>query len=193
SRGGDDRGGDREGNDRGGDNGKDGPKSYRAPAAKDKANAVQGLPDWFARSDADADGQVLMSEYSTSWTDEKIAEFNKYDLNSDGIITSRECLNALKNGGSSSSAATAIATSSGPSSPISSSSSTASIVAPVGAAKDDVNREWAKRQIDKYDKNRDGQLTVDEWTAMLVPPTGADANKDGIVTLEEYVQFRAGK
>jgi Ca2+-binding EF-hand superfamily protein len=209
SRGGDsrgfDRGGDSRGFDRGGDNGggwgsrdggdraasdekKEEPKSYRAMSAKDKANAVKGLPDWFARSDADADGQVMMSEYSTTWTNEKVAEFNKFDLNGDGIITSRECLNSLKNGSSTTAGSTTIASSSIPST---SSSSSASIVAPVGAAKEDVNRDWAKRQIEKYDKNRDGQLTVDEWSAMIVKPEGADANKDGIVTLEEYVTFRA--
>lgn len=128
-----------------------------------------------------------MSEYSSSWTNEKVAEFNKFDLNSDGIITSRECLSALKNGGSTSASSNAFAASSSPSS----SSSSASIVSPTGAPKEDVNREWAKRQIDKYDKNRDGQLTVDEWNAMILKPDGADANKDGIVTLEEYVNSRA--
>jgi Ca2+-binding EF-hand superfamily protein len=52
------------------------------------------LPKWFARCDANADGQVAMSEYASEWTDEKIAEFKGYDLNGDGLITAKECLQA---------------------------------------------------------------------------------------------------
>lgn len=162
-------------------------KSYRTSAAKDKANATKGMPDWFARSDVDGDGQVMMSEYSSTWTDEKVAEFLKFDLNSDGIITSRECLASLKSGGATSSSGIASSTPA----PIASSSA-ASIVSGPGASMDDANRTWAKRQIEKYDKNKDGQLTVDEWSAMVVKPEGADADKNGIVTIDEFVQFRSG-
>ena len=52
----------------------------------------KGLPDWFTRSDADADGQVQMWEYSTTWTDETVAEFAKLDFDGDGIITTAEAL-----------------------------------------------------------------------------------------------------
>ncbi len=52
----------------------------------------KGLPDWFTRSDADADGQVQMWEYSTTWNDETVAEFAKNDLDGDGIITVAEAL-----------------------------------------------------------------------------------------------------
>ncbi len=37
-----------------------------------------------------------MAEYSPNWSADKVAEFAKFDLNSDGIVTSRECLNALQ-------------------------------------------------------------------------------------------------
>jgi hypothetical protein len=50
---------------------------------------------------------------------------------------------------------------------------------------------WAKRQIGKYDTNRDGQLTANEWEKMIIKPTGADKNNDGIVTEAEYGNFRA--
>jgi Ca2+-binding EF-hand superfamily protein len=54
-----------------------------------------GLPDWFLRKDADGDGQVSMAEYARSdWSDSLAEEFNKYDLNGDGIITPEECLKA---------------------------------------------------------------------------------------------------
>ncbi len=52
----------------------------------------EGLPDWFIRADADGDGQVTMAEYSPVYTDAKAAEFAKYDLNGDGVITPQEVL-----------------------------------------------------------------------------------------------------
>lgn len=52
----------------------------------------KGLPDWFARKDADGDGQVTMAEYSSLWSDATARDFRKYDLNDDGVITPQECL-----------------------------------------------------------------------------------------------------
>lgn len=49
-------------------------------------------PEWFGLLDHNEDGQVQMAEYATEWTDEKIAEFQRYDLNEDGLITSDECI-----------------------------------------------------------------------------------------------------
>ncbi|HEY1068264.1 MAG TPA: hypothetical protein VGE52_19220 [Pirellulales bacterium] len=54
----------------------------------------KGLPSWFARSDANGDGQVMMHEFATSWSDSKVAEFASYDLNGDGIIPAAEALAA---------------------------------------------------------------------------------------------------
>lgn len=65
-------------------------KSYRVPTATERL--PKGLPDWFARNDVDADGQVAMAEYMTELTDSKAAEFLKFDLDGDGIITPEECL-----------------------------------------------------------------------------------------------------
>ncbi len=56
----------------------------------------RGLPDWFIRNDRDGDGQIMMHEFSTTWSAAKVAEFNDYDLNGDGIITPQECLEALR-------------------------------------------------------------------------------------------------
>ncbi len=55
-----------------------------------------GLPNWFFEKDANADGQVSMAEFTTDWTEAKLAEFMRYDLNGDGIITPAECLAAEK-------------------------------------------------------------------------------------------------
>lgn len=51
-----------------------------------------GLPSWFIEKDVNHDGQVTMAEYSSNWTDEVAAEFARYDLNNDGVITAEECL-----------------------------------------------------------------------------------------------------
>ena len=165
-------------------------KSYRMKTVKEKTDGTKGLPDWFARSDADGDGQVMLSEYSSSLTPEAIAEFQKFDLNDDFIITANECLAAVKNNASSNSSSSS--SSSSTASTTSSASSPAAAASGGGTA-DSVQLDWAKKQITKYDKNKDEKLTVDEWSSMLVSPEGADANKDGIITAEEYANFRSQK
>ena len=52
------------------------------------------LPSWFKDRDKDKDGQVLMSEFTDKWTPDKLREFQKYDLNGDGVITPQECVKA---------------------------------------------------------------------------------------------------
>ena len=61
---------------------------------RDTERLPKGLPDWFVRNDANEDGQIAMSEFSVSWTSEKLEEFQKYDTNRDGVITLKECLSA---------------------------------------------------------------------------------------------------
>ncbi len=55
----------------------------------------QGLPDWFIQKDKDEDGQISMAEFSNSWNDATVSEFLRYDLDGDGVITPKECLDAL--------------------------------------------------------------------------------------------------
>ncbi len=158
-------------------------KSYRSSVSA--TEKVSGLPDFFARSDANGDGQVLMSEFSSSWSAETLEEFLKWDLNKDGIILPQECINALA-AGARVSGATAGAGGS--------SSSTQSASRPASSGSSELGgsqMEWAKRQIGKYDLNSDGQLTANEWEKMIIKPTGADGNGDGVITADEYAAFRA--
>jgi hypothetical protein len=52
----------------------------------------KGLPAWFLAKDVHGNGQITMAEFATEWTPETVAEFNRYDLNHDGIITAAEVL-----------------------------------------------------------------------------------------------------
>ncbi|MEE8452594.1 MAG: hypothetical protein V3R99_11790 [Thermoguttaceae bacterium] len=63
----------------------------------------EGLPDWFLSSDANADGQITLAEYATDWSTPQVAtanvaEFGRFDLNRDGIITPKECIAAEEAG-----------------------------------------------------------------------------------------------
>jgi hypothetical protein len=69
-------------------------KSYRALTAVERL--PKGIPDWFTKKDANADGQVAMAEYGTSWSDSELAEFQKWDVNNDGYITPDECVPKTK-------------------------------------------------------------------------------------------------
>jgi hypothetical protein len=48
------------------------------------------LPGWFKSRDKNGDGQVLMSEYSRSWSSRMVREFEGYDKNGDGVVTPKE-------------------------------------------------------------------------------------------------------
>ena len=65
-------------------------KSYRFLTPTERL--PKGMPDWFIKSDADGDGQIMMAEYASSFTDTIAAEFAKLDLDGDGIITPNECM-----------------------------------------------------------------------------------------------------
>lgn len=161
-------------------------KSYRSTAtAKDRTS---GLPDFFARSDANADGQVTMNEFSSSWSQETLEEFQKWDLNRDGIILPRECVAALAAGArvSGMTASSTPAVDTGSNSAPASSGTAASGSSSGGSAE----MELAKRLVAKYDSNGDGQLTANEWEKMHIKPVGADSNGDGVITVEEYAAFR---
>ncbi len=189
----------------------DGRKSYRARAAADRLANSEGLPEWFARSDADADGQVEMSEYASSWSDDVAADFAQFDLNGDGIVTPSECMKAVDlgavQGAAPAPAASSTASASPPKSRFSSqrsgtpadttarsepatqstavSTSTAPHTATAAAAPGNVSPMYVKYAvgvIKKYDTNKDGVLTADEWKNMPNDYSSADTNKDGRLT-----------
>jgi hypothetical protein len=54
---------------------------------------------------------------------------------------------------------------------------------------DQKTMDYVQRIIGRNDKNKDGQLTADEWKDMLVDPSAADTNKDGRITVLEYAQW----
>ena len=64
-----------------------------------RARRPGNLPSWFATRDADGDGQLSMAEYAPKPTAATLAEFARYDHDGDGVITSVECLRAVKSSG----------------------------------------------------------------------------------------------
>ena len=175
-------------------------KSYRAvPAAKE---ALAGLPDWFARDDADGDGQVTMAEFSSTWSDAVLADYNQFDLNQDGVITPQECIKAAENGavrgGSIGTTASTSGTRSGAAAPSAAPPTVTSNTAGQTAARRPVSpppkldpryMKYFQQLIARYDKNGDKVLERDEWTSMSKNPEAADQNGDGRITLEEYARW----
>lgn len=51
-----------------------------------------GLPPWFYERDANKDGQVSLKEYATEWSTDQLTEFARFDMNQDGLLTTREVL-----------------------------------------------------------------------------------------------------
>lgn len=71
-------------------------RTYRFTPAAQKLPT--GLPGWFTSKDANHDGQVSMSEYGKSWTERSVADFQKIDVNNDGIVTPKEATKAPSGG-----------------------------------------------------------------------------------------------
>ena len=189
-------------------------KSYRELTPIERL--PKGLPEWFARNDANADGQVAMAEYSASWSNSTAKEFAQFDINNDGMITAKECLEATDAGiarGASSSSG-----SSSSSSPKSNSSSRTSSLSSTPAAEqtsapstspstattmpetpaaeikiDSKTMAHFQGVIKKNDKDGDGVLTKDEWVSMSKDPTAADKDKDGKITPTEYAAWTLSK
>ena len=55
-----------------------------------EAGGSEDLPEWFYELDVNRDRQIAMHEFTTEWTDEKLAEFEKLDASGDGLLTAAE-------------------------------------------------------------------------------------------------------
>ncbi len=58
------------------------------------APLADGTPGWFVERDADGDAQLTLSEFSPRLRTTEVAEFKRYDLNGDGLLTAAELLRA---------------------------------------------------------------------------------------------------
>ncbi|NLX55912.1 MAG: hypothetical protein GXY58_12420 [Planctomycetaceae bacterium] len=184
-----------------------GRKSLRMRTAAERLAELEGLPEWFARADANCDGQVQMSEYATSWSEQVVADFSQFDLNGDGIVTPGECLKAVEAGAVQGGVSAAAyeeqpqrdrrarrdrdgdATGAAPASSESPTPSAAAAPAAEATNADAVTAKvppkyitWAVGTIAKYDTNKDGVLTQDEWTKMNTDYSSADTDQDGRIT-----------
>lgn len=175
--------------------------SYRMADKDGNPKRPAGLPEWFVRKDIDFDNQVSMKEFASKWTDDVIEDFGRADTNGDGLITTRECLAAVKRGyipgtsGSDSSSSSASSPSSSGDTASSSSSGSSSKPTSGGSSADARMREWVAKKIKSFDKNSDGKLDVDELRAYdaKMDFTAIDTNKDGLADVEELAAARLRK
>jgi Ca2+-binding EF-hand superfamily protein len=188
-------------NDRWGDR-----KSYRSASAT--ARLPEGLPEWYARTDGNGDGQIMMSEYAVSWSNRVAEDFAQFDRNGDGVITPEECLAAVEAGAvqgvpqSNSSSSGSFATSrprrsysrpaTTPTPAPAESSQEPETSSPAASTADGSAPpkyvKYAVGLIKRYDTNGDGVLTKDEWSSMTNDYSSADADQDGRITPTELAK-----
>lgn len=158
----------------------------------------EGLPDWYARDDANADGQVTMAEFSSSWSEIVVADFYQFDRNRDGVITPQEAVKAKEAGvirgtivaAPPSAASATVAVSASASGTASPTPPPAPLPPPpVIEGLDPKYVKFAQDQIRRYDRNNDAQLAEDEWRNMRSDVSGSDANGDKIISIEELARF----
>lgn len=153
-----------------------GRKSFRIMADDNS----DGLPGWFIDKDNDNDSQVAMAEYAETWDDATVKEFLGWDRNRDGVVTITEARVGVEKGPVAIAGASK-ATASAPSKPR------------PEIKVDDKLIAYATRNVKRYDKNGDNELTPSEMSKMLMKPKGADTNRDGRVSIQEYAESLAAR
>lgn len=172
--------------------------SYRVTDAEGRAVRPAGLPEWFSKNDINFDNQVSMKEFSKKWTTDSIEDFQRFDSNQDGFITSKECLVAVKKGyipGASTSSASSSSddSNSTASSGASAAPATGATTAPAKASSsgDGRMRAFAERAVKKADKDNNGFLSPEEFKEGDFAKV--DTNKDGKIDIDEYVVYRTSR
>jgi Ca2+-binding EF-hand superfamily protein len=175
-----------------------GRRSYRVLGGR----SVEGVPGFFTDKDTNKDGQLTMAEFASEWSDDLIAEFADYDFDSDGVIQSSEAVRAVEDGKASEvvvrgSSDAASLPENNPWDLMSTSTSTSntprtSAASGVSGSLQPADGKYiahAKSLISKYDENKDQTLTLSEMKRMIMKPTGADFDRDGKITVEEYAWY----
>ncbi|MBM3964257.1 MAG: hypothetical protein FJ308_04210 [Planctomycetes bacterium] len=177
--------------------------SFRITDSTGAAPRPVGVPEWFIRDDTNGDNQVSMSEFARKWDASSLEDFYKFDTNQDGYITAKECLAGVKKGylkgssssGSSSSSSATASTGSGGDAAGPAAGGGAPMAAassPSSGGSSDPNVAFAKRRIDKADKDKNGFLTPDEWSEST-KFADVDKNGNGQIDIVEYVQYRKSR
>ena len=175
------------------------PGSYRGMDTDERLSEFEDLPEWFGELDANRDGQVMMAEYYASWSEKKASDFQQFDLNDDGIVTPKEAIAAGQDGavrgagGSSRSRSRDGGTSRTSSSSGKSSSGSRSSRGRSSGSRADQYRKHAANWLQKFDTDKDGVLTKEEWSKDGFTYTTADADGDDKVTVNELAEAMAKK
>lgn len=75
-------------------------KSYRFLTPAERLSTTLSsdrLREGFISLDKDGDGQIAMSEYASTWSEDKVSEFTSLDLDRDGTVTPKEYAAARSN------------------------------------------------------------------------------------------------
>lgn len=175
-----------------GDDKKDKSSPFANRASYRITEAPAGLPEWFTRNDSNSDNQVEMAEFSKKWTQDSIEDFQRFDANQDGYITSKESLVAVKKGYIPGGATSLV---SAPVSSPSASAGTPTAGSPASTSTKSTSsatpdmRSWAEKKIKTYDKDGNGFLSPNELPDAS-KFSDMDTNKDGKIDLDEYVASR---
>jgi Ca2+-binding EF-hand superfamily protein len=158
--------------------------------------APEGMPRFYSDRDLNRDGQISMSEFTSEWTDSRIAEFYAWDQNRDGVITLPEVQSGVNRGLIVNDAPTGVAPVSAMASNTSVAKRTAESTGDVASSANQPDEKmiaYAIKVIQRNDTNQDGVLTPNEWEEMLLSPADADLDGDGRVTPIEFASFWEAK